>query len=334
MTDNVLVAKPATDPAADETGVAGTKKQGVDAAGAGNVRTRRRKDPSQQKRRVITRTALLVFLSIVSFIMAAPYLWMFLSAVRSPQEMAMSPMPLWPQEWHWENYVTAMNLAPFERYFFNSFLIAATHTVSNLLLGSMAGYALAKMPFRGNKLLFAYILGMQMVPFYAIIIPMFLLTRSMPLFGGNDIFGQGGIGWIDTYWALLIPALVSPFNIFLFRQFYVSTPTELQEAARIDGAGEWHIYARIMTPLIKPGLLTIALLSFEAGWNNFLWPLISTTSDHMRTIQLGLSFFRQEASNDFSLLMAGTTLASVPMIILFMVFQKQFVNGFVSSGLK
>lgn len=268
MVSGVQVAQ--DNPLAESAPARATAAQDVDAALSPVRRSRIRVAPSAKRQKAFTRHALFVFLLVVSIVMAAPYLWMFLTSVRTPQEMAMSPMPLWPQSWQWENYATAMSLAPFERYFFNSFTIAFTHMLSNLLMGSMCGYALAKMRFGANRAMFAFILAMQMVPFYAIIIPMFLMTRSMPLFGGNNILGQGGIGWIDTYWALLIPALVSPFNIFLFRQFYVSTPTELQEAARMDGASEWHIYARIMTPLIKPGLLTVALLSFEAGWNNFL----------------------------------------------------------------
>jgi multiple sugar transport system permease protein len=173
-----------------------------------------------------------------------------------------------------------------------------------------------------------------MIPFYATVIPVFLMVRHMPLFGGNTILGAGGTGWIDTWWALIVPGAISPFMVFLFRQFYVTTPSELIEAARLDGVGEFGIYARIMTPLIKPGLLTVALLSFEAGWNNFLWPLLVTTSDSLRVIQVGIASFRQEASTDWHLLMAGTTMAAVPMIILFLVFQRYFVDGFAASGIK
>ena len=129
----------------------------------------------------------------------------------------------------------------------------------------------------------------MMIPFYATVIPQFLIVRFMPLFGGNNLFGQGGSGWIDTWWGLVVPGAISAFNIFLLRQFYVATPTELIEAARIDGVSEVGIWAKIITPLIKPGLLTVALLSFEQGWNNFLWPLLVTTSENLRVIQLGLS---------------------------------------------
>lgn len=289
---------------------------------------------SAGRRRRSTRTLLTVFLVVVSIVMATPFIWMFLTSVRSEQEIFSADMPLLPAEWHWENYAAALDTAPFFTYARNSFTIAVVHTVSNLVLGSMCGYALAKMRFRGSTPVFAFILGSMMIPFYAIVIPEFLMVRYVPFFGGNDLFGQGGTGWVDTWWALLVPALVSPFNIFLFRQFFVSTPTELMEAARIDGAGEFRIFATIMAPLIRPGMLTVALLAFEAGWNNFLWPLIVTTSAELRVIQVGLAVFRQEAGTDFNLLMAGTTMAAVPMIVMFAIFQKQFVNGFVASGIK
>ena len=289
---------------------------------------------SARKQRRTGRFVLAIFLIVVSFAMSLPFIWVFLTSVRSQEEIFSPDMPLLPEVWRWDNYATALDRAPFGIYARNSLIIAAVHTVSNLVLGSMAGYALAKLRFRGATLIFAFILASMMIPFYAIVIPEFLMVRFVPFFGGNDWLGQGGVGWIDTWWALLVPGLVSPFNIFLFRQFFVSTPTELMEAARIDGASEFRIFGRIMAPLIRPGLLTVALLSFEAGWNNFLWPLLVTTSTELRTIQLGLSVFRQEAGTEFNLLMAGTLMAAVPMIIMFMFFQKQFVNGFVGSGIK
>lgn len=215
-----------------------------------------------------------------------------------------------------------------------SLVIALVHTASNLLFSAMCGYALAKIRFKGSTPVFFFILAAMMIPFYATVIPMFLMVRFVPFAGGNDFFGQGGSAWIDTWWALLIPGLVSPFFIFLFRQFSLATPTELMESARIDGASEVRIFGSIMTPLIKPCMLTVALLAFEGGWNNFLWPLLVTTSANLRTVQLGLSVFRQEAGTEFNLLMAGTTRAALPMIIMFLFFPRHFVNGFVGSGLK
>ena len=320
MTDLVGAAVASTTDPADTTGPAGTDR-----------RTPRRSARGVRRTQKVLLTILLI---VVSFGMAAPFLWMLLTAVRSSPELFSADMPIIPAQWHWENFAAALDRAPFGIYARNSFIIAMTHTVSNVVLGSMCGYALAKLRFRGSPLMFGFILACMMIPFYAIVIPEFLMVRHVPLFGGNDILGQGGQGWVDSWWALLVPGLVSPFFIFLFRQFFLATPTELMEAARIDGASEPRIFARIMAPLITPGMLTVALLAFEAGWNNFLWPLIVTRSQEMRVIQVGLSVFRQEAGTEFNLLMAGTTMAALPMIVLFVLFQRSFVNGLVSSGIK
>lgn len=290
--------------------------------------------PSMRRRKRLSGIAILTFLVVASLVMAAPFLWMALSSLRDPTELARVPMPLLPQDIRWENYSEALTRAPFGTYARNSLILATAAALLNVAFGSACGYALAKLRFRLAPAIFGWMVACIMIPFYATVIPVFLMVRHMPLFGGNTILGAGGTGWIDTWWALIVPGAISPFMVFLFRQFYVSAPSELIEAARLDGVSEFGIYARIITPLIKPGLLTVALLSFEAGWNNFLWPLLVTTSDSLRVIQVGIASFRQEAATDWHLLMAGTTLAAVPMIILFLVFQRYFVDGFAASGIK
>lgn len=301
-------------------------------APAGSPRPARQHSLKRQKR--VGSAAMMTFLVVASLIMAAPFLWMALSAMRDPTEMAKVPMPLIPQNWRLENFSETLDRAPFGIYARNSLILASAAAILNVVFASACGYSLAKLRFPGSKAVFAWIVACIMIPFYATVIPVFLMVRHMPLFGGNSILGQGGIGWIDSWWALIVPGAVSPFMVFLFRQFYVGTPTELIEAARLDGVSEFGIYSRIITPLVKPGLLTVALLSFEAGWNNFLWPLLVTTSENLRVIQVGISSFRQEATTDWHLLMAGTTMAAVPMIILFLIFQRYFVQGFASSGIK
>lgn len=296
------------------------------------AKAKRQMSHSQSKR--IGRIVLWIALLLFSLTMVLPFVWMLFTAVRGPAEMAQPNPPFIPQEWHFENFGRAMATAPFAIYARNSFIIGAVHVVTVLALGSAAGYALAKLRFRGRGMIFAWFLATMMIPFYATVIPSFLIVRFMPLFGGNDIFGQGGQGWINTWWALLVPGAVGAFSIFLLRQFYVTTPTELIEAARIDGLSEPRIWLQIMTPLIKPGLLTVALLAFEQGWNNFLWPLLVTSAEDLRVIQVGLSVFRTESNTQFDLLMAGTTLSALPMIVLFLFFQRYFVNGFVNSGIK
>jgi multiple sugar transport system permease protein len=269
--------------------------------------------------------------------MILPFVWMAVTSLKTSQEVAAYPTQWLPSSWQLSNYSAAMQAAPFDLYFRNSLIIAIGHVAINLLLASLAGYALARYRFRGRQLVFFGFVAMLMIPTYTKIVPQFLIVKLMPLFGGNDIFGQGGSGWIDTWWALIIPGAVTPFAVFLFRQFYLSIPHELEEAARIDGLGEWRIWGRIASPLVKPAFVTVALLTFQESFNNFLWPLLVTTHDDMRVIQVGLTVLKQAGESggtQWNLLMAGTTLSSLPMIVLFLLTQRYFVRGLATTGLK
>ncbi|MFD7024731.1 carbohydrate ABC transporter permease [Promicromonospora sukumoe] len=285
-------------------------------------------------RRRLERGALYTALTIIAVVMVVPFVWMILTSLKSPQDIAASPPTFLPTEWAWGNYTEALAAAPFLTYARNSLVIAVSHTAINLVIASMAGYALARLRFRGSELVFIGFVAALMIPTYTKIIPEFLIVRFMPLFGGNDILGQGGTGWLDTWWALIVPGAVTPFAVFLFRQFYLDLPVELEEAARLDGVSELGIWARIMTPLVKPAFITVGLLTFESSWNNFLWPLLVTRSDSMRVIQVGLSVFRTENDTQWAFLMAGTTLATLPMVVLFLLGQKYFVRGFANAGIK
>jgi multiple sugar transport system permease protein len=279
------------------------------------------------------RVVLYVVLSLGSLLMVGPFIWMVLTALKSTGEVGTFT---WlPREFHWSNFVEAMDAAPFLRYFWNSLVLTVGQTALTLVFCTMAGYALAKAPIRGAKGILNYFIALMMVPFQIILVPMFLLVKSIPLFGGNDILGMGGTGWLNTWWALIIPLAIAPLYTFLARQFYVTLPSELADAARVDGLGEFGIFFRIMTPLVKPALVTIGVFQIEAAWNSFLWPLIVTNSDELRPLQVGLAIFSQDPLNvQWPYLMAGATLATMPMIILFIFAQKRFVEGMASAGLK
>lgn len=294
-----------------------------------NSRTRRL-DPAALTRRI----ALHVVLTIGALLMIVPFVWMILSSLKSHVEITSYPPTILPHQWVFANYPAALDYAPFAIYFRNSLLISIGHTVINLVLAAMAGYALARLPFRGRTVVFMTILAMMMIPTYTKIVPQYLLAKNMPFFGGNDYLGRGGSGWLDSWWALIIPGAITPLAIFLFRQFYLSLPTELEEAARIDGMGDFRIFAAVMTPLIKPAIATVGLITFESSWNNFLWPLIVTTKDELRVIQVGLAAFQQAETTLWEYLMAGTTLATLPMIILFLFTQRYFVEGLATTGIK
>ncbi|WP_396667536.1 carbohydrate ABC transporter permease [Microbacterium sp. R86528] len=292
--------------------------------------------PSTKKRSPGARLARALFyivLSVAAFAMVLPFIWMVLTSLKSPAEV--NSFTWLPTELVWQNYVDAMTAAPFVDYFRNSFILAVGQTFLTLVFATAAGYALAKLPIPGAKYWLGYVILLLMVPFQVVIVPLFLVVKQIPLFGGNDIFGQGGSGWLDTWWGLIVPLAVGPLFIFLSRQFFTSLPDELAEAARIDGVSEYGIFARIMLPLVRPALVTIAVFQFEASWNSFIWPLIATSSPDLRPLQLGLAIFAQDELNvQWNYLMAGATLATVPMIIMFIFAQKQFVQGLASSGLK
>jgi multiple sugar transport system permease protein len=281
----------------------------------------------------VGRILLYVGLSIGAVLMITPFLWMVLTAFKN--DLEIMKFSWLPSELRWRNFVEAMQTAPFLRYFRNSLFIAVGETAFTLAVCTTAGYALAKLPIRGSKALLSYFILLLLVPFQIILVPLFLIVKSIPLFGGNNILGQGGIGWLNSWWGLIIPLGAAPLFTFLARQFYVSIPTELAQAARVDGLGEFGIFWRIMTPLVKPALITICVFQIEAAWNGFLWPLMITTSDSLRPLQLGLAIFAQNpAEVQWPYLMAGTTLATLPMIVMFVFAQKRFVEGMAHVGIK
>jgi multiple sugar transport system permease protein len=285
----------------------------------------------------VERLASHVLLTLTAVGMILPFGWMVATSVKTDRDLATYPPPWLPSSWQFSNYLDAVQAAPFELYFRNSLVISISHVVLNLLIASLAGFALARYRFRGRRLVFLGFVAMLMIPTYTKIVPQFLMVKTMPLFGGNNLVGVGGSGWINTWWALIIPGAVTPFAVFLFRQFYLSIPPELEDAARIDGLGEWRIWARIASPLVKPAFITVALLTFQESFNNFLWPLLVTTRDDLRVVQVGLTVLRQSGDTGnakWNLLMAGTTMASFPMIMLFLLTQRYFVRGLATTGLR
>lgn len=275
------------------------------------------------------------FLYIGGFLMAVPFLWMVLTSLKTSDEIIYGTSWL-PSNPRWSNYSEALNVAPFLTYFRNTMVLVVGQTALTLIFSSMAGYALAKLPFRGSKLFEKYVVLMIMVPFQLVIISAFLVVKSIPFAGGNNVVGVGGIGWLNSWYGLIIPFAASPIYIFLARQFYSTLPNELIEAARIDGASEARIFTRIMTPLIKPALITIGVLQTEAAWNSFMWPLIITRDDSLRPLQLGLAVFTDVGGRSirWEYLMAASTLATVPMLLLFVIAQKFFVQGIAGAGIK
>ncbi len=266
-------------------------------------------------RRIVTH----LFLLAGAFLSAMPFLWMVTTSLK-PNGALYEPPLLIPMHFEWQNYVEAWQAAPFPRFFLNSALMTVGITLGQTVFSAMAGYAFARLKFPGRDVLFFLILGTMMIPFPVTLIPSFLIVANL--------------GWLDTYQALIIPRVVSAFAIFLFRQFFLSIPLELEEAALMDGANRITIFLRIILPLSGPVIAASAIFSFLFAWNDFLWPLIVTNSTEMRPIQVGLAFFQGQYGTFWTLLMAATVLAILPAILAFLLAQRRFIEGITSSGLK
>ncbi len=274
---------------------------------------------------------LLVCLAVL---MGTPLAWMVLSSVKPNSDLFSYP-PVWlPSRITLEHYQHAFRAAPFARYFANSTLISTATVIVNCLFCSLAGYAFAKYEFRGRDLLFYALISTMMIPFHVILIPVFIIAKRFPLAGGNNIFGAGGIGLLDSYPGLMLIHLMNAFGVFLMRQFFFSIPDDLLDSARIDGASEFGIYWKIVMPLAKPALGTLAIFTFTGVWDDFLWPLVVITSEDMRTVQLGLQVFQSQYSIQWGPLMAATFAVTLPLILVFVMGQRHFVEGIATSGMK
>lgn len=276
---------------------------------------------------------LVVVLAVAGFLMVVPFIWMLLTSFKNLNEV--NGFSWLPDHIEWRNYVNALKAAPFATYFRNSIIVVVGQTIPVLVFCTAAGYALAQLPIRGRKGILNYFIVLLIVPFQVLIVPLFLVVRRIPLAGGNDILGNGGTGWLNTWAALIVPFVSAPLYTFLARQFFVSLPAELADAARVDGVSEIGIFFRIMAPLAAPAFVTITLFNVESAWNGFIWPLVATSSESLRPLQFGLATFAQGQGNvQWPFLMAMSALATLPMILLFVLGQRYFIAGMATSGIK
>ena len=259
-------------------------------------------------------------LVLLACTMLVPFLWMISTALMSELEVYQFPPRFIPSALRWNNFAEAMQLQPFGRFFLNTAIVAAATVGGQLLFCSMAAYAFARMRFLWREKLFALYLLTMMIPAIVTIIPAFLIINAF--------------GWVNTYWALFTPTLSSVWGIFLLRQFFLTIPRDLEDAARVDGAGDLTIFWRIILPLSKPALATLAIFSFMASWKDFLWPLIVTNRTDMRTVEVGIANFNNLYSTDWPHQMAAAVVVMLPIIIVFFLAQRHFVRGITLTGLK
>jgi multiple sugar transport system permease protein len=271
---------------------------------------------ARTRRSIITHIILLIVVILALF----PFYWMVITSVKTLNDAIKNPPDFVPLHWHWENYKQALQQAPFGRYLFNTLFIAILTVICNLFTSLLAAYAFALDEFPGKRVIFALLLTTLMIPYDVILIPNFILIKNLHLY--------------NTYWAQIVPWAAGTFGIFLLRQFFLSIPKEIFEAAVMDGATPWGILWRVAMPLARPALVTVALFSFLGSWNAFNWPLIVTATNSVRPIQVGLSQFTNEAGSFYHLQMAATTLTIIPIVLLYFFVQRQLIESVASSGVK
>ena len=281
------------------------------------VRTR---DPYRRVSQAMSRTVLHIVLLGGAVTMVTPFVWMLSSSLKTNLEVFQIPPTLIPSVAQWHNYVEIFQVVPYGRWFLNSLFITLAQTLLYLFVASLAGYTFARLRFPGREAIFTLFLATLMVPGEVTLIPRFILMKELDL--------------IDTFTAVILPGVFNAYGVFLLRQFFMTLPESLEEAAILDGASYFRIYWNIILPLAGPALATLAIFSFRGAWNDFLWPLIVINSENMKPLSVGLASFHGLYETNWPLLMAASTVALIPIVIVFVVAQKYFVQGIAMTGLK
>lgn len=270
-------------------------------------------------KRRITNILLFVILSLGAVLILFPIAWMLSTALKSAPEIAMYPPKLLPEKLMFENFAIAWSKAPFIRYTINTLIIVFFTIIGNVLVNSFVAYGFAKIDFAGKKFLFNVILATMMIPGFVTLVPTYVIFSKLQ--------------WVNTYLPLIVPAFCgNAFHIFMMRQFYRTIPNELMEAARVDGAGHFYIWGRLMMPLVKPVLATVALISFKGAWSDFQGPLLYLSDRAKYTLQLGLQVFKGQGFTEWNYLMAVSFLSMLPILLLFFCFQNYFIEGMNVGG--
>jgi multiple sugar transport system permease protein len=277
--------------------------------------------PATRSRRRTAHLWTYVTLTVGLLFVVMPFVWMVLGSFKTDAENRQVPPTWWPENFTFDNYVELFQRLDFPTYFFNSILVAIAVTLGNLVFCSMLGYALAKMEFRGKRLLFALVLGMLIVPAMVTFVPLFVLVSNL--------------GLVNTYPGLILPFLVGPVGVFLMRQFMLEIPDELLDAARVDGAGELRTFRSVVLPLTGPALATLGLLTFLGSWNSFLWPLVVAQGEDKYTLPVALALVSVgQNETRYGLLLAGAVVVVTPIVLLFVRLQRYFVEGIAVTGIK
>lgn len=272
------------------------------------------------RRNSIMKMFIYFMLAIGSFFTIMPFVWMISASLKLETEVFMFPIKWIPDVIRWENYFQVFEKIPFTRYYINTIIITGSVVILQIVTSSLAAYSFAKISYRGRDGLFLLYLSSLMIPFQVIMIPQFIIIKNL--------------GLVNNIWSIVIISAFTPFGVFLFKQNFITIPEELSEAARIDGCSEFKIYLNVIMPLSKPAISSLAILTFVWTWNDFLKPLIYLSTDTKKTIQLGIRNFLSLYTADYALLMAAATMSLLPVIIVYFIAQKYFIEGMVSAGIK
>ncbi len=281
----------------------------------------------------ISKIFVYVALGVISIFMLLPFVWMVSTSLKIDAEIFTPEIKWIPSQLDWQNYTYIFNDLNMDVLFRNTIFVTLIAVVAQIILCSMAGYAFARLRFRGRDLLFVAVLITMTVPFEVLVLPLFVLVRRFPLAGGNDLFGNGGVGLMNSYAGIVFPHLVTVYGIFIFRQFFLGFPRELEDAARIDGASRIRIYWSLLMPNSVPVIGTMGLFAFLWAWNDLLWPVIVVKENSMKTLQAGLAIVAQNPSR-WGEMMAASVMITAPVILVFLLLQRFLVRGVATSGLK
>ena len=263
---------------------------------------------------------LYIVLTVLGFLMLIPFVWMVATSLKGPQEILSATPTFWPKAWRWENYTEAFQQVPFGRFYWNTIVVTVARTVGQLLFASLAAFAFARLRFPGRGVLFVLVLAVMMMPGQVTLVPNYVLLKYL--------------GWLDSYEGLIIPSLFSAFGVFLLRQFYMTIPQELFDSATLDGCNPLRAWWHVGLPLSRTALVAFGVLVTLWSWNDFLWPLIITNRTEMQMLSVGIAYFQGQFVSNFAVMMAAATVATLPMVLVFLLAQRQLLEGITLSGLK
>ena len=279
----------------------------------------------KQRETLVSQFFSYITLGLVTITMVAPFLWMVTTSLKEPGQVFEAYKAEWWRDWIpmnfvWENYVKAWKVVPFARFYFNSIFVAVVTTIGQVGTSAMAAYAFSRLTFPGREKIFMSYLATMMIPGAVTMIPVFILLRML--------------GWIDSYKALILPGIFTAYGTFMLRQFFLTLPKDLEDAAMIDGCSYLGIFWRIILPLSKPAIATLTTFTFMGTWMNFMWPLIVVNSQELFTLPVGLAYFQSLHTTDWTLLMAGSLMMLLPILLVFIFCQRFFVEGIKLTGIK